>query len=275
MNEADNFALVPRPPGALEKAEPGAKRILSGMVTDTLALVKKEPLPGSEKSEINSSQDVLNGSDAEMPPVAADADLESWCQKGVSYYYGRGVPENKSEGAKWFRMAAERGHARAQCWLADFYLWNPHGMLQAYSEAVKWLRKAAEQGFDHGQNELGECYHTGLAIPQDYSEAVRWFRKAAAQSHPRGQLNLGQCYRDGHGVVRDRCEAFKWFKLAANNPASEAYKWFDLPDPRSAQLGREYAAEELAALSSRMSPDELAEGERRYRELLSGETLSK
>lgn len=42
MDEKNNFALVPRPPGALEKAEPGAKRILSGMVADTLALVKKE-----------------------------------------------------------------------------------------------------------------------------------------------------------------------------------------------------------------------------------------
>ena len=38
MNEADKFALVPRPPGALEKAEPGAKRVLTSMVQDTLAL---------------------------------------------------------------------------------------------------------------------------------------------------------------------------------------------------------------------------------------------
>ena len=43
MNETNNSALVPRAPGALEKAEPGAKRILSGMVADTLALAKKEP----------------------------------------------------------------------------------------------------------------------------------------------------------------------------------------------------------------------------------------
>jgi DNA-binding NtrC family response regulator len=42
MNEKNRFTLVPRPPGTLEKAEPGAKRILSGMVADTLALVKKE-----------------------------------------------------------------------------------------------------------------------------------------------------------------------------------------------------------------------------------------
>jgi len=44
MNEKDNFALVPRSTGTLEKVEPGAQRILSGMVADTLALVRKKPL---------------------------------------------------------------------------------------------------------------------------------------------------------------------------------------------------------------------------------------
>ncbi len=43
MDEDIKFALVPRPPSEIEKAEPGAKRVLSGMVADTLALVKKEP----------------------------------------------------------------------------------------------------------------------------------------------------------------------------------------------------------------------------------------
>jgi hypothetical protein len=38
MSEKNNFALVPRAPGTLEKADPGAKHILSGMVADTLAL---------------------------------------------------------------------------------------------------------------------------------------------------------------------------------------------------------------------------------------------
>ena len=42
MNDNNSFAPVPKPPGSLEKAEPGAKRILSGMVADTLALARKE-----------------------------------------------------------------------------------------------------------------------------------------------------------------------------------------------------------------------------------------
>ena len=36
----DEFSLVPRAPSALEKVEPGAKRIISGMVADTLALAR-------------------------------------------------------------------------------------------------------------------------------------------------------------------------------------------------------------------------------------------
>jgi len=40
MNEPDTFALVPKPPGAVGKAEAGAQRILSGMVADTLVLAK-------------------------------------------------------------------------------------------------------------------------------------------------------------------------------------------------------------------------------------------
>jgi CheY-like chemotaxis protein len=41
MYDSNNFALVPRSPTAVERAEPGAKRILSGMVADALALAKK------------------------------------------------------------------------------------------------------------------------------------------------------------------------------------------------------------------------------------------
>ncbi len=44
MNETENknnFALVPKTSGAVEKAAPGAKRVLAGMVADTLALTKK------------------------------------------------------------------------------------------------------------------------------------------------------------------------------------------------------------------------------------------
>jgi hypothetical protein len=62
MNERDKFALMPRPPGALEKAVPGAKRIISGIVADTLALVKRE----------SPNERVLS--------VLSAGSLEHWCE---------------------------------------------------------------------------------------------------------------------------------------------------------------------------------------------------
>ena len=38
MDEEDNFALVPRPPALIEKARPGAKRVLAVIVEDMLDL---------------------------------------------------------------------------------------------------------------------------------------------------------------------------------------------------------------------------------------------
>ena len=40
MSEKDNLSLVRRPPTSVQKAEAGPKRIVSGMVADTLVLVR-------------------------------------------------------------------------------------------------------------------------------------------------------------------------------------------------------------------------------------------
>ena len=126
MTEEDNVALVRSPPSALEKAQPGAKRILSGIVADALALAHAQSLSALQ--------------------FIASTDLESWCQKGTSYYYGVGVPQD-------------------------------------YAQAVHWFRKAAEQGHAEAQDRLGFCYAEGHGVPQDYAQAVHWYRKAVAQGN--------------------------------------------------------------------------------------------
>jgi TPR repeat protein len=136
MNEKDNFALVPRAAGLLEKAEPGAKRILSGMVADTLALAKK-----------TASKEVR----------VADAQLESWYQEGEKYYRAIGVRHNYIEAVKWFRKAAEGGHAKAQ-YKYGICLYNGAGTKQDCREAEKWYRKAANQGLAQAQGTLDLCY---------------------------------------------------------------------------------------------------------------------
>jgi hypothetical protein len=57
----------------------------------------------------------------------------------------RGVPQDRAEGVKWYRKAAEQGDARAQFALGLAYYLG-EGVPKDYTEGIKWNRKAAEQG---------------------------------------------------------------------------------------------------------------------------------
>ena len=53
-------------------------------------------------------------------------------------------------------------------------------MLQDYKEAVKWYRLAAEQGHASAQSNLGFMYGTGQGVLQDYARAHMWYNLASA-----------------------------------------------------------------------------------------------
>jgi TPR repeat protein len=61
---------------------------------------------------------------------------------GLSYFNGVGVAVDKSEGVKWFRLAAAQGHADAQCNLGVAYS-NGDGVSVDKVESVKWFKLAA------------------------------------------------------------------------------------------------------------------------------------
>ena len=87
MNE--KFALVKKPLDSLEKTAPGAQRVLSDMVADTLDLA-------ATRKEV----------------AVSDEQVESWFQTGVKYYAnGMGSPEDFVEAVKWYRKAAKQNHA--------------------------------------------------------------------------------------------------------------------------------------------------------------------
>ena len=88
-------------------------------------------------------------------------------------------------------------------------------MPQNYAEAVRWYRLAADQGHALAQSNLGIMYGEGRGVPQNYAEAVKWYRLAADQGHARAQLNLGAMYAKGQGVPEDYVRAYMWFILAA------------------------------------------------------------
>ncbi len=82
---------------------------------------------------------------------------------------------------------------------------------------------------------------------KDYAEAVRWYRKAAEQNYAKAQSNLADCYENGRGVMKDDAEAYKWLLLAAGQ-------------------GDARAKEAMATLEEKMTPEQIAEGQKRARD---------
>ncbi len=97
------------------------------------------------------------------------------------YRQGRGVPQDDAEAVRWYRLAAEQGHASAQYNLGVMYA-DGRGVPQDDVEAVRWFQLAAEQGYAGAQYNLGVMYGTGRGVPQDDETAHMWLNLAASRS---------------------------------------------------------------------------------------------
>ncbi len=181
--------------------------------------------------------------------VKADAergDADSEVMLGGYYVEGvGGLPQDSAKAVGWFRKAAEQNHALAQTCLGLAYA-EGRGVAKDEVEAVRWFRKAAEQNHPPAQLLLGACYVTGSGVAKDEAEGVKWYRKAAEQNDAQGQFNLGLAYADGRGVAKDEVEGYKWFLLAARQ-------------------GNEKAKKHTVVSESRLTPEQLAEGQKRAR----------
>ena len=118
------------------------------------------------------------------------------------------------------------------------------------AEATRWFRKAAEQGQGESQYSLGMRYLLGESVAQDAKEAVRWFKLAADQGIGMAQAALALRYSKGEGVEADFVEAYKWATLAA------------------AQLGPNNAGVVPSHLEEKLTPEQLAEAQRRLSEFV-------
>ena len=122
---------------------------------------------------------------------------------GDRYYNGTdGADKDFTLSAKWYRKAADQGHAMAQYNLGVMYS-KGQGVEKDEVEAMKWYRKAADQGLADAQYNLGCMYHNGYdngqGMVQDQAEATSWFHKAADQGHAKGQALLSEANK---GKVR-------------------------------------------------------------------------
>jgi TPR repeat protein len=118
----------------------------------------------------------------ELRPLAERGNARAQVALALMYEQGHGVPENKDEALRWYRKAADQGHADAQFQMAV--------RTTPMSEAAKWFRKAADQGHAAAQYWLALLYADGKGVVKDEAQAAEWFRKAAAAGHPTAAAGL-------------------------------------------------------------------------------------
>jgi TPR repeat protein len=153
--------------------------------------------------------------------LAEQGNSEAQTLVGLSYFAGRGLPQNFPEAERWLRLAAEQGNARAQANLGPIYF-NGVGIARNYVEAIRWYRLAAEQGHVVSQLALGLIFYNGTVVPRDLAESARWLSKAAEQGSAAGQENLAVMYLTGAGVVQNFAEAERLLRLAVAQNSEEA-----------------------------------------------------
>lgn len=182
---------------------------------------------------------------AEFMPLAEAGHPKAQFYLGRMYDNGIGVPKNKKEGVKWYRLAAEAGDVDAQRFLGSSYK-HGSGVLQDYEEAVKWYRLAAEAGDGFAQYFLGMMYAEGEGVLQDYAEAAKWYRLGAEGGNELAQFWLGLSYEKGEGVPKNKRFAYMWYSLAAAQGL--------------------FGVKKRDGIAKRMTPEQLAEAQKMARE---------
>ena len=116
-----------------------------------------------------------------------------------------------------------------------------------YIRAVTTLSPLAARGNARAQALLGFMYENGFGVPQAYDAAADLYQRAAAQGDPFAQSRLGLIYDKGHGVPQNEILSYKWLDLAAAH---------------ATKRDRGYYLRLRDAVASKMSFNQIVEGQR-------------
>jgi len=231
-DEKDNFALAPRPASAVEHAAPATRRLLSGMVADTLALASKETSkPAKARFRIGDYEWCEPDYRATLVParkgfqertvLAGAGDI-----RNLGFLLARGVrigSIGNTVVSSWDIFALERGTHRLQ------------GKYKAAARH-RWLaelHRLQSADLSKPENKFGLAMK--LKELRGDSEArersFHLFMSAALGEHGPAMEQVGISYFDGAGVSRNRAEAYKWFSLAARKGCSDSADFVSFINP--------------------------------------------
>ena len=137
----------------------------------------------------------------------------------ADYYFSRGEAYNRGqnypEAFKWYKKAAELGHAGAQNMVSVLYD-KGVGVSQDTDESLRWLRLSVDQGFAMAQVNLSYAYYTGKGVAKDLSRAKELLHMAAKQRNHAAMIGLATVYDEQSNYVKGIAWAWVAWTLASN-----------------------------------------------------------
>ena len=123
---------------------------------------------------------------------------EKYFQLAEGFTSGQGgFRADETEGVKYYRMAAELGHDRAQYRMGRIYKYSDP--VQAY----EWFLEASLLQNTNAMYELYKCYLKGKGVEEDFEEAIKWLKEAAECGYPEACCEYGRRLKHGDGVEKD------------------------------------------------------------------------
>jgi len=143
------------------------------------------------------------------------------------------------------RGRAEQGDASAMFTLGAYY-GSGYGVPQSQADQLKWFLKAAKLNYTPALEMLGSFYAntTGDGI-QNIPKSIEYYTKAAELNSAPAQEHLGMIYQTGEGIPVDLIMSYMWYRIAQKYNESAN------------------AASALSFIVKKMTPEQIAEGERR------------
>lgn len=151
--------------------------------------------------------------------VKAKTDAEAAFQLGMWNFIGLIKRQNLSEAQKLWENASTKGHALAQCYLAEMFFAEATDDV-GKKRYIELLESSANGGCATAQYSLGYYYSTIDSL--DLKKAILWYEKGAEQNHAQSQCNLADKYEHGIGVDQNYGKAIHLYKMSAEQNIPEA-----------------------------------------------------
>lgn len=120
-------------------------------------------------------------------PLAEAGDADAAFNMGQAYRLGRGVPVNLGQAQNWLEQAASKSHLDAQTTLGLLLFGNGN-----QAEGARWLKLAAEKGEPRAMLIFGTALFNGDGVTQDQVLGYAYVSRAAAQGLEPAKSTLEQ-----------------------------------------------------------------------------------